>query len=68
MMDVVVRPSEKVQQMLLAAVEKESKAEPAARKRRVAAMKAAAAAGVPITHIARSADLSREHVYRLIRD
>ena len=66
MMEIVVRPSEQVQRELLAAVEKATKAEVLARERRIAAIRAAVDAGVPVTHIARSAGLSRKHVYRLL--
>ena len=57
-----------VARTLLEAVERESRAESSARDRRVAAIRAAVGAGIPITHIARSAGLSRKHVYRLLED
>lgn len=66
MMELVVRPSDQVQRELLAAVEKATRAEASARERRVAAIRAAVDAGVPVTHIASSSGLSRTHIYRML--
>lgn len=53
---------------LLAAVERATEKREAARTQQVVAIRAAVAAGVPVTHIARAANLSREHIYRLTRE
>lgn len=68
MMDVVVRPSEKVQQMLLAAVEKATRVRSQATVDQYSAIREAYAAGVPVTHIASSAGMSRQYIHRILRE
>ncbi|RIS79114.1 hypothetical protein [Mycobacteroides abscessus] len=51
---------------LLWAVEKMTKIRESAAQAQLSAIKSAAAAGIPVTHIAQSADMSRQHIHRLI--
>ncbi|MCK0441119.1 hypothetical protein MUG78_17100 [Gordonia alkaliphila] len=52
---------------LLAAVEHATRRRESARAEQLAAIRAAVEAGLPITHVARAAGMSRENIYRLIR-
>lgn len=52
---------------LLAAVERATEKRESARFEQLGAIRAAADAGLPITHIAKSASMSREYIYKLTR-